>query len=91
MQMLCNIPGIQQNNTRCFNTYQKASTKNFPALFSMASSTCCVLLINFTFLGLNNIAPIPNIGVEENASTCLVVVSRTMHIIVKKKDCVIVY
>lgn len=77
----------------CFNTYQNASTKNFPALFNMASSTCCVLLINFTFLGLNNIAPIPNIGgPAENASTCLivVVVSRAMHIIVVKKECVIV-
>ena len=43
--------------------------------------------MNFTFRGLNNIAPSPNIGgLEENASTCLVaVVSMTIHIIIKKQ------
>ena len=71
-------------------TYQKASTKNFPALFNIASSFCCVLLINLTFLGLNNIAPSPNIGgLEENASIVVAVVSMTMHIVVVKKECVI--
>ena len=88
--------GIQQNNTNCFNTYQNASTKNLPALFKTSSSTCCVLFINLTFLGLNNIAPSPNIGgpPAENASTCLivVVVSRmVVHIIIVKKECVIVF
>ena len=79
---------IQQTHTLL--TYQKASTKNLPALFSTSSSTCCVLLINFTFRGLSNIAPSPNIGpVEENASIVVAVVSMTIHIIIKKQ-CVIV-
>jgi len=89
----CNtVTAYNKNNTQCLNTYQKASTKNFPALFNIASSFCCVLFINFTFRGLNNIAPSPNIGgpPAENASTCLVaVVSMTIHIIIKKQ-CVIV-
>ena len=75
-------------------TYQKASTKNFPALFNVSSSTCCVLLMNLTFRGLNNIAPSPNIGgpPAENASACLIVVviSRMeVHIIIVKKEYVI--
>ena len=82
--------GIQQTHTLL--TYQKASTKNFPALFNIASSFCCVLLMNFTFRGLNNNAPNPNIGGHpaENASIVVAIVSMTMHIVVKKRECVIV-
>lgn len=42
-------------------THQNASTKNLPAS-SNASPSFSLLLTNLTFRGLNNTAPIPNIG-----------------------------
>ena len=90
----CNTATAYIKTIQTCTTYQKASTKNFPALFNVSSSTCCVLLMNLTFRGLNNIAPSPNIGgpPAENASACLIVVviSRMeVHIIIVKKEYVI--